>query len=455
MNKRAQAQDRKRLSRRSFLALSSAATVARLPGKSVAEAAPARSPSVKLPTSGPPSAERDAALRDFLSQATCRREEVEVFLDPRKPNWAKFDPEFGYTLRDNILKDGMDGSREMMSFLPTGERTIVNYAQRPCRINTYGNSFTQCAQVSDGETWQEYLAAHLGEPIRNFGIGGYGVYQAYRRMLREEHGPRAAEYLILNIWGPDDHFRSMDAWRWFRMFKWFRTAYPGHLFMFHANPWVYARLDPHTGGLVEMENAFNTPESLYKLTDAEFVYKHFKDDLVVKLLIAERNGALADRDALEALAKLVNVKADFSSPQAAAATAGAVHLQYALRTGMHIVEKAQAFAHAKNRKLLVLLSYDSGTVTHACQGQPRPDQVLVDFLKEKDVPFVDTLAGHIQDFQAFRLSAQEYVKRYYIGHYNPRGNHFFAFAVKDALVKWLNPAPLAYREGAETIPAVI
>ena len=27
----------------------------------------------------------------------------------------------------------------------------------------------------DGKTWQEYLAAHLGEPLRNFGVGGFGV----------------------------------------------------------------------------------------------------------------------------------------------------------------------------------------------------------------------------------------------------------------------------------------
>ena len=36
----------------------------------------------------------------------------------------------------------------------------------------------------------EYLAAHLGEPLRNFGVGGYGVYQAYRRLVREERPPR-------------------------------------------------------------------------------------------------------------------------------------------------------------------------------------------------------------------------------------------------------------------------
>ena len=59
---------------------------------------------------------------------------------------------------------------------------MINYrGSSRCRINTYGDSFTQGSQVSDGETWQEILAAHMGEPVRNWGIGGHGVYQAYRR----------------------------------------------------------------------------------------------------------------------------------------------------------------------------------------------------------------------------------------------------------------------------------
>jgi hypothetical protein len=88
----------------------------------------------------------------------------------------------------------------------------------------------------------------------------------------------------------------------------------------------------------------------------------------------------------------------------------------------------------------------------ACQGQPRPDEVFVDFLKDNDIRFVDVLAKHVEDFRAFNLSPREYVNRYYIGHYKPLGNHFFAFAIKDALVDWLEPKPFTYRKGSETIP---
>ena len=33
-----------------------------------------------------------------------------------------------------------------------------------------------------------------------------------------------------------------------------------------------------------------------------------------------------------------------------------------------------------------------------------------------------------------------------IGHYNPRGNHFFAYAIKDHVVQWLDPKPITYRK---------
>ena len=31
------------------------------------------------------------------------------------------------------------------------------------------------------------------------------------------------------------------------------------------------------------------------------------------------------------------------------------------------------------------------------------------------------------------------MKQYFIGHYNPRGNHFFAYAIKDIVIEWLDP----------------
>ena len=149
-------------------------------------------------------------LRDLLLKTTYRREDVIRFLDPSVPTWARFDPQLGYVHGNIVMKDGMNGSCASYHYEAGGQRQMFNGTGQPCRINTYGDSFTQCAQVSDGETWQEYLAAHLGEPIRNYGVGGYGVYQACRRAQRVETTTAATTYVILNIWD-DDHVRSLDA----------------------------------------------------------------------------------------------------------------------------------------------------------------------------------------------------------------------------------------------------
>jgi len=116
------------------------------------------------------------SYEQYLRASAVPKRVIDVFLAQSEPTWARFDPEVGYRLGSSLPHDGLDGSWTLSSCQANGARTARQYTERPCRINTYGNSFTQCHQVSDGETWQEYLAAHLGEPVRNFGMGGYGVY---------------------------------------------------------------------------------------------------------------------------------------------------------------------------------------------------------------------------------------------------------------------------------------
>ena len=121
------------------------------------------------------------------------------------------------------------------------------------RIASYGDSFTQCHQVSDGETWQETLAAHIGEPVQNFGVGGYGVYQAYLRLRRTELDVSGgASYVLFNVYD-DDHARNLDAYRLLRLGRAWRD-YDRSLTtsMFHANPWAHLRFDPASTELVHI-----------------------------------------------------------------------------------------------------------------------------------------------------------------------------------------------------------
>ncbi len=388
--------------------------------------------------------------REFLEASTLTREHIDRFLDAGAHNCNAFDPELGYICKNSVLKDGIDESHTISRYGVFGERLTLNFADQPCRINTYGDSFTQCDQVSDGETWQEYLAAHLGEPIRNFGVGGHGVYQAYRRMRREEKTNASAKYLVLNIFS-DDHFRSIYKWRMLhlpgssQLFQ--RSALSETTaFLFNANPWAHVRLNPETAKFEECENPYPTPESLYYLCDSEHIYQTFKDDFDVQARLAQQGATDLNLEVLQTNADALEISTDFSSPEATSATARSLLQKCALHSSMYIVDKARAFAAADAKEFMVLLSYPAPDVIHACQERQRFDQILINYLNEKEFRFFDSLQAHVEDFKHFHCSPEEYVDRYYIGHYNPRGNHFFAFTVKDAIVEWLTPKPPTYRE---------
>ena len=79
---------------------------------------------------------------EYIRDAAASKEEIDVFLN--KPSWAQFDPDVGYILGNFSPHDGVDGSKTISTVRQDGARTSFVYADRPCRINTYGNSFTQC-----------------------------------------------------------------------------------------------------------------------------------------------------------------------------------------------------------------------------------------------------------------------------------------------------------------------
>src|SRR5262245_33062996 len=235
----------------------------------------------------------------YLRKSVVDKKTLDVFLDPKQLSWAKFDPVTGYRLGNYMPKDGIHQSSTISTTQADGSRTAHAYVDRPCRINTYGDSFTQCHQVSDSETWQEYLAGHLGEPIRNFGMGGFGAYQAYRRMIREEQTDHGATHVIFYIWG-DDHVRSLLRCRHAAIYPWWNDD-GGRAF--HNNFWANIEMNLQTGQLEEHENLLPTPESVYKMTDPDWTVQTLKDDLALNMfLYARGNVSDLDMDAVRKLA---------------------------------------------------------------------------------------------------------------------------------------------------------
>ncbi|MHB1463030.1 MAG: hypothetical protein ACYC1M_17190 [Armatimonadota bacterium] len=390
-----------------------------------------------------------ATVREFLDSLVLRKEQIDHFLDPEAPNWAKFDTELGYTLRDSVVRDGMDQCLTFGSYGSYGERQMVHYGDQPCRINTYGDSFTMCHQVSDGETWQEYLAAHFGEPIRNYGVGGYGVYQAFRRMMRTEATDAAVKYVVMNIWGSDDHHRSIDSFRYMRCIPWFNAKEAAY--MFHSNPWDYVRFNPQNGALEEHKSLCPTPQSLYALTDPDYIQSTFTYDVVTQMYMIQQHCTDVPLDQVKQTAEMLGLSLQWDTPEHVWQSNQTTYFEYAHRASIEIVNRAFEWAKRTDRKLMIMQSYGDAHVVDVLEGRRRHDQGFSDWLHQSGYPYIDAIEKHVQDFKDYRVDAWTYARRLFIGHYNPKGTHFYAFSMKDDLLQWLNPAPPAYRSNEQVV----
>ncbi|MSU47686.1 MAG: hypothetical protein EXS37_01085 [Opitutus sp.] len=427
--------------RRKFLESATLGATALLSHRLSAASVPA-----KTKSSAGPALRYDAWLA-ARHQRVLSAAHLDAFLSPPPHNqWAKFDPELGYVPSDSIQRDGVDGSRTVYRYGAAGERRLINYADRHCRVNTYGNSFTQCHQVSDGETWQEYLAAHLGEPIRNFGVGGYGVFQAFARLRRMEQTAVQSPYLIFNIFD-DDHRRTLMPWRGFVV------NYERSSEMYHANPWTHLRVNLDSGRWEEAASPCPTPAALRNLLAFEQTRALVANHEYIQLIAMLDGVPDVPQDRIRRLADWAKVKFDFTDATSRRDSAAELGDIVARASTLEVMEKLHAFAAQHRRRLMVVLSYGTRAAQRACEGAPKlaADVALLQWLKDRGTPTLDALDAHVADFAQFRISAADYIKRLYNGHYSPAGNQFFAFALKNALVEWLDPKPMAYQPGGTII----
>jgi hypothetical protein len=374
----------------------------------------------------------------------------------QRPNWATFDPELGYVLHDCLIPWGVGDSRAIESFRPDGARSRFLYADRAPRINSYGNSFTECTQVSDGETWQEYLAGHLGEPIGNFGVGGYGVYQAYRRMLRVEQTAGGAPYVILYVWG-EDPVRSLMRCRWAVFYP--RVTQADHdMRLFSCNPWAHLEIDLETGSFTEVENPLPTPESVYAICDPQWMLDHLRDDLAMQLAVYAGDpgygqpGRIAELDhpKIERLAELLDFPVDWGAGTDQRRQAAELLHRYGQRATTWILAKARAFTQSAGKTLLVALNFTARTDHFPGCAAPwdgiRRDQEIIDYPTASGIPVFDMNDVHQREYEQVGGPHHEYLSQYLNGgHYNARGNHLFAYAIKDTLVELLDPKPVPYQ----------
>lgn len=378
-------------------------------------------------------------IRDYIKKILYTREEIDAWFAGKSFPFSKYNSELGWLLNSNSFQDGINNSWSIYTYEgEDGERIMTNYKGKICRINTYGNSFTQCHQVSDHETWQEVLAGHLQEPVRNFGVGAWSVYQAYLRMLKEEKRT-PAKYLIFNIF-EDDHLRNLDSWRNIR-----NPKHPQHI----EATLPYIKCDIKKETIIECKNPCPTPESFYKLCDLDKTYELFKDDFVLKIMIAHEKSAQINPDKMYQkimeLTKTDGIETKIETGATLSEVADKLHRQVALFSTQRIINKIEEYAKINNKKVLYVLSYPALYYAKYFSEGYRWDQSFINFLKKQNLPFVDLSQPHLNEFKQTKVGIEEYLSKYFIGHYNPLGNFFCADALRDKIVEMLVPKPFSYR----------
>ena len=381
--------------------------------------------------------------REYLRSIIPSRDQVQRFItkaDPHglNPNrgWT-FDSELGWGHADSIHDgDGIDESNTFYHYEALGARRMIYCCQQPCRIHTYGDSFTHCDQVNDGQTWQEYLASHLQEPIRNYGVGGYSVYQAYRRMKKvdtELDPPQRGHYIILNIYD-DDHFRNLDSWRRLRFGRGSNCGFTlPHL-----------RVNVTQNRCEQRENLITNRDEVYRLCDLEYVCQAFENDPILNLVLATWGNADTQAADLDPVPVSYGLTPPCQLDNNTSRPIRTAHTEAALFATQKVVEMVERFCRTTAKKMLVILSYGQGNMIAALRDEARFDQTFVDWLATRDYPVVDMRDCFAEAFARSRQDVTSFLTPYYIGHHTPAGNYFTAEALRKTVVQWLEPKPRPY-----------
>ena len=395
--------------------------------------------------------------KQYIKGILYSRKDVDNWLSGKSFPFAKYDPYVGYVHRDRRARDGTGDTVSTYHYdAKTGARAMLNNADVPCRISAYGDSFTHGDQVNDGETWEEMLAARIGEPIRNFGTGGYSICQIFRRMKQKEPKLKS-ELIILNIYD-DDPYRSLVPLQQIR----------SQIGKFHFHPPIpYFTANPSRRQFIEHDNPASKPEDLYDYCDLGLTYEEFKDDFAVRIMLAKANVAAGEaQDSyrnMEDLAAEYGTTTKIRSPRELLSVANSLFTASATYASIRMVQGVTEFASKLGRKVLFVTSYGNSSVSSRLRGgkpmeipeRRRPgfsyNPQFAEFMEKSGFPWVDLAAAHAEDYSHSNLSIPEYLAKYFVypqefaSHYNPTGNLFTAKAVEGKLKTVLEPKPPAYR----------
>ena len=147
----------------------------------------------------------------YRPRNTLSDEHVEILerLVHEEPNYMEYSPSLGWTIRKN-------GETKLYKANSAGIRSNREYDLHPgngvIRISTFGDSFTHGSDVKNHATWQAIMESNVNSlEVLNFGVGGYGLDQAYLRYL--EDGKKFHSHIVLVGFMSENIHRVVNRFR--------------------------------------------------------------------------------------------------------------------------------------------------------------------------------------------------------------------------------------------------
>ena len=345
-------------------------------------------------------------------------EKIRRLLDPSSPHMLSLDATLGWRYRagyrDSANAINTQGLRSTREYLPHPPSGVL-------RVAAFGDSFVYGNEVADSASWPALVEQLFpGVEVLNYGVGGYGVDQAYLRYCEE--GTALSPSIVIIGFATDDLRRVVNVYRRFISNREIPLAKPRFILDARGRLVLLPNPLPHPS---DYERFLLAPRDVVELGARDYWYQAsiYRNPLydysaTVRLLT---NLWLRISERYFASDRLLR-GGEFNTSSAA----------FRIQTAL-FEEFAVAVQMAGARPLVVILP-DRESVAAARQGQ----RTIFD-------PLVTALAGrgieHVDVTEAFR-QAQGNPNSWFMigGHYSPTGNRIVA--------QWLGRELLA-RAGAE------
>jgi hypothetical protein len=320
--------------------------------------------------------------------------------------------------RDSVTTTNAQGLRAERVYAPKAAPGVL-------RLAAFGDSFVYGSEVRTQDAWPTLLEATFRDmETLNYGVGGYGVDQAYLRFLEE--GQRLSPRVVLIAFSPDDMSRVVNVYRRFRSNREIPLTKPrflpgadGELELLPnpiGSPAAYARYLERPRAIVELGAHDHWFEPA--------IYRDPLYDYSATVRLATSTWIKVRRRYIEA-DRLMREGVFNRESQAFA-------IQIAL------FEKFTEAVRAAGAVPIVVLLPDRGSVEQARAGAPTILAPIVDALRARGIDYLDAT-------RAFQTAARpadlgDWFMRG--GHYSPSGNRLVAAWIGAEVRAKLNPTAL-------------